>query len=607
MSRSRRFFGTLLMTLAVIATACVAGVVFNNPPAIAAATDASTDTAAMITGDPYLGNPDAETVLVAAEQERIDFVKSIGTSVEWQVERVEGPFRVPTTPAATLVLTAREAPYTRADLQRLAPDTFVAQADGSFLLSENVLALSGATLDLTSTAPPPIKLLSTPSTFVSIVTVGSAVTITGTAEQVAEFTSFDPASGAADTSTADGRAYIRAIGGTVNISHASFSDLGFWAGDTGGLSLTGANDAVAVPIAPGALEVGGAPTISEAEVTELTADEQPAPSMIGGKIYNVTLTRNAFGLFISSASGVTISQSSVTDNLIDGLVLHRDVADTAITAVQANGNARDGIVVEQSSSGITMSAVTASENGRNGIGIDGRPLVTGPSANGTAVTEYGDVHVSESTVSDNGRYGVQVMGGSAISVTDSDVTGNLVGVALNRGSTEVQITGNTFTAQQRQSISVGGGVSASVIDSNRFESVDTGVRIDGAAALVEDNVFADIGNHAVTLVGDATGVRVTGNTISGDGSTPFYDNATGGFFAGNDVDGWAKPVTPTSVAQTVAQPLTLLWIGLGAILLITAIAGSRRRATGDLYLERRPLTEISRGIVSVDDLRGPRS
>src|ERR671911_117202 len=100
MSRTRRFFGTVALCIVIIAVACVAGLMFPNfpgAPAEAAGTSAQ--------GNPYPGDPDAEAALVVTEQERIDFVKSIGASVEWQVERVDGPYRGATTPASTPLLT----------------------------------------------------------------------------------------------------------------------------------------------------------------------------------------------------------------------------------------------------------------------------------------------------------------------------------------------------------------------------------------------------------------------------------------------------------------------------------------------------------------------
>lgn len=609
MSRLRRLIATVAIGVVIVALACVGGIALNGVRLAGPGEDLDIVTDSAVQGRPYAGDPDKEAALVTAEQERIDFVKSIGTSVEWEVERVDGPYRVPTTPAATLVLTPRTEPYTASDLRDLAPETFVAQPDGSFLLSENLVVLSGAALDLSSGAPSPVRLLSSPGAFVSIVSLGGRLTLKGSADAAAAFGSFDPATGAPDTTTSDGRAYIRAIGGTVDIQHAGFSDLGFWAGDTGGLSLTGADAGGALPVAvEGASEVGGAPTITGRELTALTADEQAAPGVVSGTLDNVATTGNAFGVFVSMATELAISGTRVHDSLIDGIVLHRFVTASTIESTESTGNGRDGIVVERSSSAIAMTAVTASANGRNGISIDGRALVDGPSANGTPVAEYGDVHVSDSTVADNSRYGIQVTGGNAVTVSGTDITANVVGIALDHGASGVEIVGNSLTGQSRQSIAIAGGVEASDVRDNRFESVDTGIRIHGASAVVDGNTFTDISNHAVTLVGDTTGVRVTGNTVAGHGSTPFHDDAAGGYFARNDTEGWQRPVTVDSVVQTtIAQPLTLVWAALGVLLLVTAITGHRRRGTRDPYLEQRPLTELTRGIVPVEELRGRKS
>jgi hypothetical protein len=43
------------------------------------------------------------------------------------------------------------------------------------------------------------------------------------------------------------------------------------------------------------------------------------------------------------------------------------------------------------------------------------------------------------------------------------------------------------------------------------------------------------------------------------------------------------------------------------LLLATAVTGRRRRGTRDPYLEQRPLTELTRGIVPVEELRGSKS
>jgi hypothetical protein len=607
MSRLRRLLATLALGVLIVALACVAGVAFNGWRLTGPGGGLDIGASSPAQGRPYSGDPSTEPALVAAEEARIDYVKSTAASVPWLVDGVDGAYRVPTTPASTLVLPARTEAYTLADLQDLAPETFVAQPDGSFLLSENLVALPGATLDMTSDAPPVVRMLSAPQSYVSIVVIGGQLAVKGSAEAAATFASFDPATGSADTRTADGRAYVRVIGGIVDLDGAAFNDLGFWSGDTGGLSLTGAESPGTGPMvgtpAEGAEDLGGAPTLSEEELAELAAEKPPTPGLVSGSIRNVTATGNAFGIFASRAAKLAITGTSVQNSLVDGIVLFRSVTETTIESTEAIRNAVDGIVVERSSSGISMTAVTASDNGRNGISIDARALADGPSATGTPSGEFGNVQVSNSTVADNSRYGIQVNGGRAIAITESDIRANVVGIALDDGSSGVEVTRNTLQEQERQSISIRGGVGETTVRENRFESVDTGVRIRGAAVVVEDNTFEDISNHAVTLVEQATGVRVTGNDVAGRGSTPFYDDATGGYFAGNDTEEWEKPLTPTSVVNLITQPLTLVWTALGVLLLFTAVTGYRR-STDDRSLERRPLTELSRGIVPVEAVRG---
>ena len=604
MTTLRRFLATFALGVVIVIVAIAAGIAFSSVRAADSAGGtgiASDDGGAQ--GRPYRGDADAEAALVAGEERRLDVVKRVGSLGPSQVDWFDGAYRVPTAPVSTLVLPARTEPYTIEDLQELAPDTFAAQPDGSFLLSENVLTLRGSTLDLGSNGPATIRMLSAAGTFTSIVTIGGTLKIAGSAEVPAVLTSHDPSTGTPDGNTSDGRAYLRVIGGTVDIQHAAFSDLGFWSGETGGLSLTGVQDSDLQSMLGSADDAAGAPTLAHDELAGLVAEDQPDPGPVTGVISDVSSTGNAFGVFVSTATKLTMSRVRVQNSMVDGIVLHRAVTETTIESSESSGNAIDGIVVDRSSSAITMTGVTVSGNGRNGISVDGRPLAEGPTAGGTPVGEYGEVHVKESTVADNARYGIQVNGGHTITVAGSEIRGQVVGISLDHGATAVDVMNNTFVEQERQAISIRGDVEQTTIRDNRFESVDTGVRIANASASVEENTFADISNHAVTLVGDATGARVTGNSAAGYGSTPIHDDAIGGYTAGNDTERWQKQVTPTSVVQTFAQPLTLVWLGLAVLLLLTAVTGYRMRSSRDVE-DRTPLTELTPGIVPVEQVRG---
>jgi len=562
-----------------------------------------------VQGRLYRGDPQNEPVLVAAEDQRIELVRTMSASVPWRIEGVDGPYRIPTSPATTLVLTARSAPYTVADLQRLAPKTFVRQPDGSFLLSENVVALPGVTLDFSSATPVTIALLSTPGKFVSIVTIGGGVTAAGTAEAPVTFVSRDPATGGPDTMTNDGRAYVRIIGGPVNLKYAAFSDLGFWSGDTGGLALTGVEAPTAPPPPADSATRGqaGAPTLSADQLAALTAETQLQPGYVSGTVDHVTTTGNAFGLFITRATGITLSNSSISNSLIDGIVLHRWVTQAKIESSQTMGNAVDGLSIARSSGSVAITALTASQNGRNGVSIDGRPLADGPSATGTPTDPFGNIQVSDSTISDNARYGIEVSGAHGTTVTGSTVSGNEVGVVLHHEAANVRIVKNKLDHQHLQAVAISGGVTDTDIEGNRISSVDTGVRIAGGTATVERNSFTGISRHAVTLADRVSGTRVTGNTIQGLGTTPIHDDAAGGYVADNNVDEWKQPVTARSILNTLGQPLTLVWVTLGLLVVFTALTGHRRRDIRNPFADRVPLTELSAGIVSPEELRGQRS
>ena len=56
--------------------------------------------------------------------------------------------------------------------------------------------------------------------------------------------------------------------------------------------------------------------------------------------------------------------------------------------------------------------------------------------------------------------------------------------------------------------------------------------------------------------------------------------------------------------QRLAQPLTLLWVGLAGLLVFTALRGSRDRGRSHPYAEKAPVTD---GIPAVRSWNGVRS
>ena len=560
-----------------------------------------------IQGDLYPGAPASEAQLVVVEDERLQYIRTIASVARWGDISTDGPYRLSTGQVFTLVLTPRETPYTVDDLVALAPDTFVAIDESTYLLSESIIVLEGATLSLTSDADLTIRMASSPAGFTSIVSLGGVLTIAGTEASTVTVASWNPASGAGDISTDDGRAYIRAIGGQVVLTHALFTDLGFWSGNTGGLALTG-TDAVGAfdvtgPVAEGdepVAEVAGALLLPSGALDEYASGVAVSP-FVSATIDDVGISGNAFGLFVTSAVNVVVSNTQISNSLVDGLVFHRYVTDSSVSDTTSSFNAVDGFTLSRSSTGVTYSRVTASNNGRNGISIDGQPLADGPSAIGTEVASYGDNSVVESVLTENGRYGIEISGGRDVKVSNNQIADNQVGVVANQGASGPLIVDNDFGPQASQSVALRDGVVAAMVSGNTFDGGETAVYLRNAGGAVVENTMRSMSNHGITVVGNAADVTVADNAIGGYGTLAIFDKQAINLVLGeNDVTAWQPTTTPLTVLRSAFQPLTIVWTLLALLLLATTI-GPRSMRVGSIrhpYETRLPLQSLTPGVVA---------
>jgi hypothetical protein len=570
-----------------------------------------------VQGELYPGNPASEARLVEREDKRLVYVRTIASAARWRVEGLEGPYRLRTGSTYTLILPARKVPYTINDLLALAPKAFRKQAGGSYLLSESVVVLAGATLVIAAPKPDrglKLRLESGPVSFVSIVTLGGSLTLGGSEESTVSVTSWDSTKSAPDTETVDGRAYIRVIGGHASFAHSHVSNLGFWSGNTGGLSLTG-SDAVGTfseqppTAAETAAATAGARLLPEKDLTTLFKQSAQDYSLVTAGIERLRVDSNAFGLFVTNARDIAIRDTAITRSLVDGLVLHRSVTDASITRTTSSENAVDGFSVGRSTTRVSLEAVAAHGNGRNGMTFDGRPLADGPNAVGTAVDAYGSNRVTDSRAEQNARYGVELSGGSNLTVEGSVLAENEVGIVVNNGARGVTIMDNEFRDQARQSVAVRDAGATAKVTGNRITGGDTGIYVRDAQAEITGNTLTEISNHAITLLGDVKHTAVAGNALAGYGSTAIWKEESSAVTLGeNDLLGWFPAFTVERVMDSIFQPLTVVWLLLGALLLVTAAAKGRRSRDTVLspYADRVPLTSLSKGIIEMTDIRLPK-
>lgn len=528
-----------------------------------------------------------EAALVAAEDHRLDQVRAVAAVAALKGNRWTQPYRLDTGSGYTLVLTQRTKPYGVADLIKLAPQTFVRRHDGSYLLTENIYVDAGAKLNLSSPGGLSLLLASNNKGFVSIVSFGGRLTLAGTPQAPMRVSSWDTRTNRPDTDVRDGRAYVRAVGGQFAMTYAKVADLGFWSGRTGGISLTGTDrpDTSNIdgpepnPDDPGQLTSGGVVAAPAGPLT--TPDSRfsvPTLSYVSAEITDSTITGNLYGLFISGATGVNISRTQVRDSLQHGVVMHRGVINAVVDRTVSENNGGDGFVLSRATEQVRVTGSKALSNGGNGFTLSGRPLASGPSASGESISSYGSNSVSDSTAKGNGRYGIEIFGGTDVGVQNNEVDGGDMGIVARKDATKVSITGNHLIGQKRQGISVRDGVSEAEVTGNIVEGADTGVYVRDSQAEVRGNTVQDVTNHGISMVGDVAKSTVSYNVVAGVGPSAVDTSRAHGHLTvkKNQTFAWHDTSAFWIKFRHYASPMTLLWTTLLLIILFSALLGARR-------------------------------
>jgi hypothetical protein len=259
---------------------------------------------------------------------------------------------------------------------------------------------------------------------------------------------------------------------------------------------------------------------------------------------------------------------------------------------------------------VVFESVTATGNGRNGISLDGSSLADGPNATGTSTAVYGNNTVSNSTSSGNGRYGIEVIGGINVVVTGNNLERNVTGIVVSDGASAVTLQNNRISKGGDQGISIRNAGIDAIVRNNIIIGGEVGVYVRDAGGTFENNTIQDVSSHGITLVG-ATGIsQLVGNEISGSGPTALdVARTTDAEVSKNATDDWMSTKPIDVVLRSVFQPLTVLWLSLGLLVLFTAVSGVGRRR-GEIvnpYATHAPLHTFTRGIVSPDELLSSRN
>ena len=603
LSRTRRWAAALTLPLLI-----GAGALSSTQPAAAAAKDPQK-------GAPpatYAGNAEAQSALVDAEEERVQDIRTKASILRWENKNA---YQVPqcdvkSAVIPTCILVPRDTAYTLADLMSAEMAFAVTEEpDGSLLLNANLFVPYRATLSLGGTHKT-LHMRSDAKGFTSIVSYGGKIDLHGTATAPLKITSWDEQSHTVDTKTEDGRAYIRAIGGQFTMSYSRVESLGFWSGKTGGVAMTGTDrpnvlavtrqqpkgktardqEKDAAKAARRNQRTGADLGLTPASALEHLKFGVEDNTLVSGSVTNSTISGDAYGLFVSGAKDIQVLDTVVEKSLVDGVTLHRYVATGKIEKTKSRLNAGNGFVLARATQSVTINQATAEANRGDGFKLSGEPLADGPSATGTDTRSYGNNSINYSVSHNNGRYGVEIVGGTRVTVSANIVTSNDMGIVASGDANDVTIVGNQITSTARQGITLRDGVRKARVSGNSIDKVGYGIYLRAVSAEVFGNTVHRASNHGITLVGDMSGSSVTGNILSGRGPSAIDSHRLAGkvTLADNAASNWVDTTALWGKIKRLIHPMTVIWVLLLLLLAVTAVRGRRARGVmGHPYADKR--------------------
>ena len=461
---------------------------------------------------------------------------------------------------ASIVLLARQAPYTLPELRAAFPAALTVDAAGVWVLREHVVVGPGARLLVASPEVEELRLLSTAGRFVTIAGWKATIELRGSAATALRVTSWDPVTNAPDADRTDGRAYIIAKGGLMDVADAQFAALGFATGESSGVAWRGW---------PG------------------------LPSR--GSAVRSRFTDNYFGAYTFEAVDMSWTDNLFAGNVGYGFDPHDHSDRFTVTRNVAIGNGSHGMVFSRGCSGNVIRYNVSALNRGNGFVLDdGRVAPDGDPRH--ARPDPSNDNVIEANVAWGNEAGIALEGASRNVVRANALAGNRVGLRLKDASTANTLSGNVIGGSTIFGIDVYAASAGNAVGGNLIVGGKVGVVIgDSAGNQVEGNAISWITGRGIVLAGALEDTSVTANAISGWGSTAIDTQTARGLpeaaVTGNEIAGWVGP-RPVGEVYTAGNflrhhPAIAIWLGIFLLPLAWWLPARRRRL---LFWRRSPAT-----------------
>jgi parallel beta-helix repeat protein len=395
----------------------------------------------------------------------------------------------------TVVLTPRPAAWTIAEVRSRFPAAFSGDRSAP-LLGHSLFVARGAALTVRGRDLRQLRLLSTPTRFVTLSGWRATIELTGSRLHPLTVSSWDPGRGRPDTSPGDGRAFVLARGSAMTAMTASFAHLGFGDGRTSGVAWAGLRPAPGIAATPSS-----------------------------GAVTNSTFRSNRIGAYSDLAPDMTWTRNRFLDNSRHGLDAHSGCTALVLDANTATGNGGHGILLARGCRETLVQGNLAARNRASGIVL----------GNGSATSATTRNTVISNTAVDNAAAGLVVDGGTANRLRGNTVRGGGTGIEL-RDARANPVEGNTVSGVRGPGIDLDGGA-ANKVTGNRIERSQVGLYLKRAARrdLVSRNQVLASAQFGIYLSEGARGVQATGNYIRGAFSGIRAKDAAGNRIVGNTI------------------------------------------------------------------------
>jgi hypothetical protein len=484
-----------------------------------------------------------EAAAVSAEDSRI-------RTMLHDAAHIYQPEVIPTRGALpTLVLTAGQSSYTAADLVQYGALVLLPHDAG--LLLDNVFVSTNARLDLGGPTLRTLYMDNGSGGFTTIVAWGGSLSFYGTTGQPMTIMGWDRTIDAPAADSGNGRSYIREVAGKMTLSNVRVSSLGFWSGRTGGVAWTG---------------VIGSPST--------------------GGATDSTFTDNTYGAFVSRGSGVAFRDDLFEFNELDGLHIHRYSVDSSVISSSASRNGGNGFLVSPATASTLLEDDVSEHNAGNGYFIDGKPLATGASASGGAVTPGSGTVIEDSAALDNGEIGILVEGGTSTVLEGDQVCASITAVAVRDGVTDGVLTGNYVSCDPRSGFSIGPSTPGLTVSGNTVVGPRTGFLITASGPIeLDGNRITAATVFGISARGASSKVTGVDNVIAGSGfrAIDARADASTPALAATNVSGWVYHGKTTFWSYLRFHPLAALWLSILILVLLAWVWSHRRRLPSHPY------------------------